>query len=238
MRTLFVGDLHLSADRPDITQAFLTFLETQLVDTDALYILGDLFEVWVGDDIAEPFAEQLADAIKLASQKLPVYFIHGNRDFLIGTEFAKRSGMTLLPEVYTLSLYGIDSVILHGDSLCTLDKPYQRFRTFRNFAWAKWLYAHLPKSKRLGIAAKLRSSSQSSNQQKSYSIMDVEPEAVIELLDATKSQQMIHGHTHRPAIHQLTNGKRRIVVGDWYDQGSMLCVSQDSIELIELPFDK
>lgn len=238
MRTLFVGDLHLSADRPDITQAFLTFLETQLTDTSALYILGDLFEVWVGDDIAEPFANQLADAIKLASKKLPIFFIHGNRDFLIGSAFAQRSGMTLLPEVYTINLYGIETVILHGDSLCTLDKPYQRFRKFRNFAWAKWLYAHLPKSKRLGIAAKLRSNSQSSNQHKSYSIMDVEPDAVLELLDSTNTQQMIHGHTHRPAIHQLTNGKRRIVVGDWYEQGSMLCIDQDSVELIELPFGK
>ncbi|GIU07633.1 UDP-2,3-diacylglucosamine hydrolase [Shewanella sp. c952] len=238
MRTLFVGDLHLSADRPDITQAFLTFLETQLTDTSALYILGDLFEVWVGDDIAEPFANQLADAIKLASKKLPIFFIHGNRDFLIGGAFAQRSGMTLLPEVYTINLYGIETVILHGDSLCTLDKPYQRFRKFRNFAWAKWLYAHLPKSKRLGIAAKLRSNSQSSNQHKSYSIMDVEPDAVLELLDSTNTQQMIHGHTHRPAIHQLTNGKRRIVVGDWYEQGSMLCIDQDSVELIELPFGK
>ena len=238
MRTLFVGDLHLSADRPDITQAFLTFLETQLADTSALYILGDLFEVWVGDDIAEPFANQLADAIKLASKKLPIFFIHGNRDFLIGGAFAQRSGMTLLPEVYTINLYGIETVILHGDSLCTLDKPYQRFRKFRNFAWAKWLYAHLPKSKRLGIAAKLRSNSQSSNQHKSYSIMDVEPDAVLELLDSTNTQQMIHGHTHRPAIHQLTNGKRRIVVGDWYEQGSMLCIDQDNVELIALPFGK
>ncbi|MEZ9822456.1 UDP-2,3-diacylglucosamine diphosphatase [Shewanella sp. 10N.286.45.A1] len=236
MRTLFVGDLHLSADRPDITQAFLTFLETQLTDTSALYILGDLFEVWVGDDIAEPFANQIADAIKLASKKLPIFFIHGNRDFLIGSAFAQRSGMTLLPEVFTINLYGIDSVILHGDSLCTLDKPYQRFRKFRNLTWAKWLYAHLPKSKRLGIAAKLRSNSQSSNQQKSYSIMDVEPDAVLALLEETHTQQMIHGHTHRPAIHQLANGKRRIVVGDWYEQGSMLCISQDNIELIELPF--
>ncbi|MEZ9197260.1 UDP-2,3-diacylglucosamine diphosphatase [Shewanella sp. 10N.286.54.B9] len=238
MRTLFVGDLHLSADRPDITQAFLTFLDTQLSDASALYILGDLFEVWVGDDIAEPFANQLADAIQLASKKLPVFFIHGNRDFLIGNAFAKRSGMTLLPEVFTVNLYGVDTVILHGDSLCTLDKPYQRFRKFRNMAWAKWLYAHLSKSKRLGIAAKLRSNSQSSNQQKSDSIMDVEPDAVLKLLEETQTQQMIHGHTHRPAIHQLANGKRRIVVGDWYEQGSMLCVSQDNIELIELPFGK
>ncbi|GIU17560.1 UDP-2,3-diacylglucosamine diphosphatase [Shewanella sp. MBTL60-007] len=238
MRTLFVGDLHLSADRPDITQAFLTFLDTQLHDTDALYILGDLFEVWVGDDIAEPFANELADKIKRASQKLPIYFIHGNRDFLISNAFAKRSGMTLLPEVYTLDLYGVPSVILHGDSLCTLDKSYQRFRKFRNMSWAKWLYAHLPKSKRLDIAAKLRTKSQSSNQQKSYSIMDVEPDAVLKLLDTTKTEQMIHGHTHRPAVHQLANGKRRIVVGDWYEQGSMLSVSQDKIELIELPFSK
>ncbi|WP_299806619.1 UDP-2,3-diacylglucosamine diphosphatase [uncultured Shewanella sp.] len=238
MRTLFVGDLHLSADRPDITQAFLEFLDTQLHDTDALYILGDLFEVWVGDDIAEPFVNQLADAIKHASKKLPVYFIHGNRDFLIGEAFAKRCGMKLLPEVYSLDLYGVSTVILHGDSLCTLDKPYQRFRKFRNMGWAKWLYAHLPKSKRLCIAAKLRAKSQSSNQQKSYTIMDVESDAVIALLDTTQTQQMIHGHTHRPAVHQLAHGKRRIVVGDWYEQGSMLSVSQDSVELIELPFGK
>ncbi|MEZ9595221.1 UDP-2,3-diacylglucosamine diphosphatase [Shewanella sp. 10N.261.52.F9] len=238
MRTLFVGDLHLSADRPDITQAFLKFLETQLQDTDALYILGDLFEVWVGDDIAEPFANELANAIKKASLKLPIFFIHGNRDFLIGNRFAQDCGMTLLPEIYTIDLYGVPSVILHGDSLCTLDKAYQRFRRFRNQSWAKWLYAHLPKSKRLGIAAKLRSKSQSSNQQKSYTIMDVEPDAVNELLKVTDTQQMIHGHTHRPAIHQLPNGKRRIVVGDWYEQGSMLSVSKDSVELIELPFGK
>ncbi|WOT04097.1 UDP-2,3-diacylglucosamine diphosphatase [Shewanella youngdeokensis] len=234
-RTLFVGDLHLCADRPDITQAFLTFLDTQLDATDALYILGDLFEVWVGDDIAEPFANQLAEAIKLASLKLPIYFIHGNRDFLIGNEFARRSGMTLLPEVFCLNLYGINTVILHGDSLCTLDKPYQRFRTFRNLSSIKWLYAHLPKSKRLGIAAKLRNNSKSSNQQKSATIMDVEPCAVLELLNRTQTQQMIHGHTHRPAIHQLANNQRRIVVGDWYEQGSMLSVSQDHIELINLP---
>ncbi|GIU44249.1 UDP-2,3-diacylglucosamine hydrolase [Shewanella sairae] len=238
MRTLFVGDLHLSADRPDITQAFLTFLDTQLDDTDALYILGDLFEVWVGDDIAEPFANQLADAIKKASLKLPIFFIHGNRDFLIGNRFAQDCGMSLLPEVYNIDLYGVPSVILHGDSLCTLDKAYQRFRRFRNQSWAKWLYAHLPKSKRLDIAAKLRSKSQSSNQQKSYTIMDVEPDAVLELLNATQTEQMIHGHTHRPAIHQLPNGKRRIVVGDWYEQGSMLSVTKDSVELIELPFGK
>ena len=238
MRTLFVGDLHLSADRPDITQAFLTFLDSQLDDTDALYILGDLFEVWVGDDIAEPFANQLADVIKKASAKLPIYFIHGNRDFLIGSQFAKRSGMILLPEVHTVDLYGVATVILHGDSLCTLDKAYQRFRKFRNFAWAKWLYAHLPKTKRLDIAAKLRSKSQSSNKQKSYTIMDVETDAVNQLLATTHTQQMIHGHTHRPAIHDLENGKRRIVVGDWYEQGSMLVVEHDNVELIELPFGK
>jgi len=238
MRTLFVGDLHLSADRPDITHAFLHFLNTQLDNTDALYILGDLFEVWVGDDIAEPFAEQLATAIKRASQKLPIYFIHGNRDFLIGNAFAKRCGMTLLPEVFNINLYGVDTVILHGDSLCTLDKPYQRFRKFRNMAWAKWIYAHLPQSKRRGIAAKLRKKSKSSNQQKSHTIMDVEPNAVLALLSHTQTQQMIHGHTHRPAFHSLPDGKRRIVVGDWYEQGSMLSVTEHNAELTTLPFDQ
>ncbi|HCE52442.1 MAG TPA: UDP-2,3-diacylglucosamine diphosphatase, partial [Shewanella baltica] len=124
MRTLFIGDLHLSADRLDITQAFTRFLDTELDDADALYILGDLFEVWVGDDIALPFALELAEKLKQVSQKLPVYFIHGNRDFMLGKQFARAAGMQILPEVTCLNLYGVETVILHGDSLCTLDKAY------------------------------------------------------------------------------------------------------------------
>ncbi|MDR9768380.1 UDP-2,3-diacylglucosamine diphosphatase [Shewanella baltica] len=238
MRTLFIGDLHLSADRLDITQAFTRFLDTELDDADALYILGDLFEVWVGDDIALPFALELAEKLKQISQKLPVYFIHGNRDFMLGKQFARAAGMQILPEVTRLNLYGVDTVILHGDSLCTLDKAYQRFRKVRSLSLARWLYGCLSKKTRQGIADKIRSNSKSSNQQKSYTIMDVEPNAVDALFTKTHTKHMIHGHTHRPAIHQLANGCQRIVVGDWYEQGSVLSVSAEGINLQSLPFEQ
>lgn len=237
MRTLFIGDLHLSADRLDITQAFNRFLDTELDDADALYILGDLFEVWVGDDLAAPFALELAHKLKQVSQTLPIFFIHGNRDFMLGKQFADAAGMQMLPEVKCLDLYGVKTVILHGDSLCTLDKAYQRFRKLRSFAFARWLYSCLPKKKRQAIANKIRSNSQSSNQQKSYVIMDVEPSAVNALFAQTHSKQMIHGHTHRPAIHELNNGCKRIVVGDWYEQGSVLSVSANGVDLKSLPFE-
>ncbi|WP_281212624.1 UDP-2,3-diacylglucosamine diphosphatase [Shewanella insulae] len=234
--TLFVGDLHLSADRPDILNAFHQFLNQDTTHCDALYILGDLFEVWVGDDIAEPFALALAERLKQFSSHTPIYFIHGNRDFLLGKEYAKRSGMTLLPEVHCIDLYGEPSVLLHGDSLCTLDKAYQRFRRFRNMPWAKFIYNHLPKSKRIAIADKLRSKSKQSNQLKSYSIMDVEQSAVERLMAETGAKRMIHGHTHRPDIHQLANNGQRIVVGDWYEQGSVLKISPEQVSLQSLPF--
>ncbi len=231
-----MGDLHLSADRPDISKAFIEYLNSDLSEVEALYIIGDLFEVWTSDDIAEPYTDEIAAHIKSVSTKLPVYFIHGNRDFMIGNEFANRSGMILLPEINILNLYGIQTVVLHGDSLCTLDKAYQRFRRFRNSTIVKWIYRHLPKSTRQKIAANIRQKSQNSNQQKTYEIMDVEPSAVSELLTKTNTTRMIHGHTHRPAIHELDNHKQRIVVGDWYEQGSILIIKKDSAMLQQLPF--
>ncbi|MBQ4888318.1 MULTISPECIES: UDP-2,3-diacylglucosamine diphosphatase [unclassified Shewanella] len=236
MHTVFMGDLHLSADRPDISKAFIEYLNSDLSEVEALYIIGDLFEVWTSDDIAEPYTDEIATHIKSVSTKLPVYFIHGNRDFMIGNEFASRSGMILLPEINILNLYGIQTVVLHGDSLCTLDKAYQRFRRFRNSTIVKWIYRHLPKSTRQKIAANIRQKSQNSNQQKTYEIMDVEPSAVSELLTKTNTTRMIHGHTHRPAIHELDNHKQRIVVGDWYEQGSILIIKKDSAMLQQLPF--
>ncbi|CAM4187867.1 UDP-2,3-diacylglucosamine diphosphatase [Shewanella livingstonensis] len=231
-----MGDLHLSADRPDITQAFVYFLNHGLDNTEALYIIGDLFEVWMGDDIAESFTIAIAEAIKTVSNSIPVYFIHGNRDFMVGKQFCQRAGMQVLPEVYCIDLYGVNTVILHGDSLCTLDIAYQRFRRFRSLSIVRWVYARLPKKTRLNIAAKIRQKSVQGNQQKNYEIMDVEPSAVTALLASTGCQRMIHGHTHRPAIHQLTAQHQRVVVGDWYTQGSVLNVSDNGCELITLPF--
>ncbi|WP_445781172.1 UDP-2,3-diacylglucosamine diphosphatase [Shewanella sp.] len=236
-RTVFVGDLHLSAVRPDITQAFLDFLAYGLKDAEALYIIGDLFEVWMGDDIAEPFTQDIAKAIKAVSRLMPVYFTHGNRDFMVGRTFCKQAGMQILPEVHCINLYGIRTVVLHGDSLCTLDEAYQRFRRFRSIGAVRWIYAHLlPKKTRLNIAAKIRQKSVQGNQQKQYEIMDVEPSAVDSLLATTDCRRMIHGHTHRPDIHQLAEHKERIVVGDWYTQGSVLSVSAQGCELQQRPF--
>lgn len=231
MRTLFIGDLHLSADRPDITQAFYHFLDTQLNDADALYILGDLFEVWVGDDIAEPFALELAAKLKAISAHLPIYYIHGNRDFLLNKKYAQLSGMQLLPEVKVIDLYGTKTVLLHGDSLCTLDKAYQRFRWFRSQAWARFIYNHLPQKRRINIANNLRAKSKASNKNKTMQIMDVETDAVQQLMQQTGASLMIHGHTHRPDIHQLQHGLQRIVVGDWYHQASVLSISPDEVKL-------
>ena len=203
-KTIFVGDLHLSADRPDITQAFIA----------------------------------IAEAIKTVSNSIPVYFTHGNRDFMVGKQFCLRAGMKILPEVYCINLYGVNTVILHGDSLCTLDIAYQRFRRFRSLDIVRWVYSHLPKKTRLNIAAKIRQKSVQGNQQKHYEIMDVESSAVTALLASTGCQRMIHGHTHRPAIHQLTAQEQRVVVGDWYTQGSVLNVSENGCELVTLPFSE
>ncbi|MGI2260883.1 UDP-2,3-diacylglucosamine diphosphatase [Shewanella sp. GXUN23E] len=234
MRTLIIGDLHLSADRPDITDAFCRFLDTLPDDTQALYILGDLFEVWVGDDIAEPFAKEVARHIKAVSCRLPVYFIHGNRDFMLGRQFAKEAGMQLLPEVFKTLLYNKPTVLLHGDSLCTLDEAYQRFRRFRSVPLFRWIYSKLPKRKRLQIAADLRGKSKRDNQSKSDEIMDVESSAVADLMRTSGAMQMIHGHTHRPAIHQLDSKQTRMVVGDWYHQGSVLTITPEGSELTTL----
>jgi UDP-2,3-diacylglucosamine hydrolase len=236
MRTAFVGDLHLSADRPDITQAFLLFLKQGLDNVEALYIIGDLFEVWMGDDIAEIYTIEIANSIKLVSQRIPVFFTQGNRDFMVGKAFCRKAGMTLLPDVYKTNLYDNSTVILHGDSLCTLDIGYQRFRRFRSLAIVRWIYSQLPKQTRLNIAAKIRQKSQTGNKQKHYEIMDVEPSAVQRLLAETGCDLMIHGHTHRPNIHLLAEGKKRVVVGDWYTQGSVLMVDKSGCELVQLPF--
>lgn len=233
--TLFVGDLHLSADRPDILAAFYAFLELHANHCDALYILGDLFEVWVGDDLAEPFALELAATLKRFAAHTPIYFIHGNRDFLLGKEYAALAGMILLPEVHCIDLYGQTAVLLHGDNLCTLDKAYQRFRWFRNQSWVKFIYGLLPQKRRVDIASGLRNKSQQSNQQKSDTIMDVENHAVTELMDKTGASLMIHGHTHRPNVHSLAGNRQRIVVGDWYDQGSVLTVTPTEATLSCLP---
>ncbi|HEI8867475.1 TPA: UDP-2,3-diacylglucosamine diphosphatase [Serratia odorifera] len=240
MSTLFIADLHLCAQEPAITAGFLRFLQQEAVQADALYILGDLFEAWIGDDDPEPLHAEIAAALKALQQAgVPCYFIHGNRDFLLGKRFANASGMTLLPEQQVLELYGRRILILHGDTLCTDDQPYQKFRRRVHNPLIQKLFLAMPLRWRLKIAANMRARSQQSNQHKSLDIMDVNPQAVEQAMVQHRVRWMIHGHTHRPAVHslQLANGEaQRVVLGAWHHQGSMVKVTADAVELIQFPF--
>ncbi|MGL4794774.1 MAG: UDP-2,3-diacylglucosamine diphosphatase, partial [Aeromonas jandaei] len=164
MRTLFISDIHLCSDRPDMTAALVHFLAKEAVGADALYVLGDLFEFWIGDDDPNPLHQQMADAfLALSQQNVPIYFIHGNRDFLLGQEFAKRAGITLLGDPCVIELYGERVVLSHGDLLCTLDEGYQKFRRITQLKWLRWLFLRLPLARRQAIARKMRGQSQMEN---------------------------------------------------------------------------
>ncbi|WP_324059440.1 UDP-2,3-diacylglucosamine diphosphatase [Aeromonas caviae] len=229
MSTLFISDIHLSQGRPDMTAALVRFLAEDAPGADALYVLGDLFEFWIGDDDPNPLHREVADAfLALSQQGVPLYFIHGNRDFLLGRQFAKRAGMTLLGDPCVIELYGERVLLSHGDLLCTRDEGYQKFRRITQLKWLRWLFLRLPLSRRQAIAHKMRDQSQMENAHKSQIIMDVTPEAVDEMLRQHGCRLMIHGHTHRPAIHDFTldgHAARRIVLGDWFEQGSVLVCS-------------
>ena len=240
MATLFIADLHLQTEEPAITAGFLRFLHGEARSADALYILGDLFEAWVGDDDPNPLHSEIACAIKsLADSGVPCYFIHGNRDFLIGKRFATESGMQLLPEEKVLDLYGRRVLIMHGDTLCTDDPGYLAFRAKVHTPWIQKLFLALPLFIRRRIAQKMRDDSKAANSSKSMEIMDVNAQAVVEVMEKHHVQWLIHGHTHRPDIHTLdANGEtaHRVVLGAWHTQGSMVKVSVDDVELIPFPF--
>lgn len=237
---LFIADLHLCSEEPAITAGFLRFLAGTAREAQALYILGDLFEAWIGDDDPEPLHGEIAFAIKaLVDSGVPCYFIHGNRDFLLGRRFARLSGMMLLPEEKVLDLYGRRVLILHGDTLCTDDNGYQAFRQKVHQPWLQRLFLALPLFIRKRVAAKMRAGSKAANSSKSLSIMDVNQQAVIDALTRRDVQWMIHGHTHRPEIHSLTaNGKPafRCVLGAWHTEGSMIKVTPEDVELLTFPF--
>ncbi|WP_387464571.1 UDP-2,3-diacylglucosamine diphosphatase [Photorhabdus sp. RM323S] len=236
MCTLFIADLHLSEHEPAITAGFLRFLREDASQADSLYILGDLFDYWIGDDDDNPLHSEIAVALKtLKQQGVTCYFIHGNRDFLIGSRFAKESGIILLPQEKVLELYGKRVLILHGDTLCTDDKGYQQYRKRVHTPWIQRLFLLLPLFIRQKIAEKMRANSQSINSRKSEAIMDVNQQAVIDVVEQYQADWMIHGHTHRPAVHKtLLHNKivYRGVLGAWHHQGSMFKVTDKSIDLI------
>lgn len=240
MATLFVSDLHLDPERPAITELFGRFLDDEARGADALYILGDLFEAWVGDDDPSTAGAFVADRLHaLADSGVPVAFIRGNRDFLLGDGYARRSGMTLLPDPAVVMLQGEPTLVLHGDLLCTDDTAYQQFRAqTRDPRWQREFLAQ-PLAARLAFAAQARAASkarygelQASGQ--SEAITDVAPATVREWFKRYGIRRMIHGHTHRPAIHDEGDGNTRIVLGDWYEQGSVLRVDAGGAALAAL----
>lgn len=239
--TYFIADLHLAQNRPDITACFLSFLKNDAPNAQTLYILGDLFEYWVGDDDDSPFILEIAAAIKALSLKgCKIFFIHGNRDFLLGKSFAHKSGMTLLPEVTLIDLYGKPVVIMHGDTLCTRDVGYQKFRKKSRSWWWQGIIKSLPLFIRRKIADNYRIKSASATALKSQDIMDVTESEVINCLTENNSTLLIHGHTHRPNIHDIKindHAAQRIVLGDWYEQGAWLKVTPTSIALVNSNFN-
>lgn len=239
MTTLFISDLHLDPARPDITSQALEFLATETRGADALYILGDLFEAWVGDDDPEPEKRRVVAALKeLSDAGLPCYFMHGNRDFLVGEGFAADSGCTLLADPTIIELYGTKVMLMHGDTLCTDDHQYQAFRQMvRNPAWQQAMLAR-PLAERLALAKQLRETSTASMAGKSDEIMDVNQDAVVAAMREHGVYTLLHGHTHRPAVHSFaadSHGALRIVLGDWYTQGSALYWNEDGFVLRTLP---
>lgn len=228
---LFVSDLHLCDSRPQIARAFISFLETTASKARSLYILGDLFEYWAGDDSIATGANQaiIQSLNKLTFSGVPVFFMHGNRDFLIGEGFARATGVKILPDPSLVTLYGKPVLLSHGDALCTDDIAYQKFRSeVRNASW-KTQFLNQPLKERIAYIEELRARSEQEKSTKSMLIMDVNLQAVDNLLREFKCPPLfIHGHTHRPNkhIHNINgNVSERWVLGDWYEQGSYLTLS-------------
>ena len=243
MATLFISDLHLDPLRPGITRLFGHFLEREARTADALYILGDLFEAWVGDDDPSDTGEFVAAHLAaLSGRGVPVYFMHGNRDFLLGADYARRAGMQLLADPTVIDLHGRRALLMHGDTLCTGDLAYQQFRMqTRDPAWQARFLSQ-PLGARLAFAQQARAASQARQGDlrdagTMETITDVAPGAVHDAFLGHGVDLLIHGHTHRPAVHALDVDGRactRIVLGDWYEQGSVLRADRDGVRLERL----
>ena len=223
MTTLFISDLHLDLARPAILDQFETFIRDEAIHADALYILGDLFEAWIGDDADDPVGQRFVAAMKpMREARRPCFFMHGNRDFLLGERFAREAGMTLLPDPSVIDLYGTPTLLMHGDSLCTDDAPYQAFR--RQSRSAEWQRQFLSQTvqQREAFARKARDESKRyTGSEANASIMDVNEWAVVNAMESAGVHNLIHGHTHRPTTHQFQhNGTiaERIVLADWYER--------------------
>ena len=232
-KTYFIADLHLSENRPHLLALFRQFMQEQAPEAEKLYILGDLFDFWIGDDEQSDLISEVQQLIRhLTEQGVPCYFQHGNRDFLIGKKFANACGLTLLPTYQVIDLYGTPTLLCHGDTLCVDDVKYQQYRKKVHQKWRQWLFLHLPLKVRLKIAEKIRAKSHQDKQLKSTEIMDVNAAFVQKILAQFHVTQMIHGHTHRQKHHEIPPHFHRIVLGDWGETSSLLEVTPHSIEFI------
>ena len=231
MKPRFISDLHLSDKHPELTQAFFVFLNESKEACTHLYILGDLFEAWIGDDDDTPLYQEIKKALLIFTTNGPeTFFIHGNRDFLIGKSFAEDTGITILPDPYSLDINGQNVVLSHGDFLCTDDTDYIAFRDqVRTEAWqSNFLQKDLTERKE--IAASMRDASQEATAEKSKTITDVNTAAVENFIAEHNPNLFIHGHTHRPDIHDI-NSSKRIVLGDWGADGWFLSIDDQEFSL-------
>lgn len=237
---LLISDLHLQEERPDITRAFLELIAGRARDAQALYILGDFFEAWIGDDAMSSFQRSICQALRaLSDSGTPIFLMHGNRDFMIGRAFCKAAGCTLLPDPSVITLNDEPVLLMHGDSLCTRDEAYIRMRRCLRHPLTLFVLRHLPVSTRHKLARKLRSESRSQTRMKTNDIVDVTPEEVPRVMAQHGVHTLIHGHTHRPAIHKLqVDGQpaRRIVLGDWDRQGWAVQVDERGFQLEAFDF--
>ena len=239
MASLFISDLHIDASCRQIIRQFTEFLQTQARDADALYILGDLFDSWVGDDAPDPGQSAAIAAIKsLTASGVPCFVMHGNRDFLLGPKFCADTGARLLPDPVIVTLYGVPVLVMHGDALCTDDRAYQRLRaTVRDADWQSQFLA-LSIAARRALAGAARTGSQAHMASMEDAITDVNAESVAAALRAAGTSILLHGHTHRPGIQSVSVDGRectRIVLGDWHQQGSLLRWDSSGPELLSLP---
>jgi UDP-2,3-diacylglucosamine hydrolase len=244
---LFISDLHLDGARPDITDQFLTFLSTDARNAQSLYILGDLFETWIGDDDPDLDKRRIQAALRdLTASGVPCFVMHGNRDFLLGKRFCKTTGCRLLKDGTIAEVFGQRVLLMHGDTLCTDDHSYQRLRRRVRNPVVQFMLRNLPLTTRNWLAAKLRAGSKAHidkamAMQSVATIMDVNADAVAQAFVAHDVDTMIHGHTHRPAIHALQVHGRpatRIVLGDWYTQGSVLRWDEAGYRLTSMTRDQ
>lgn len=239
--TLFLSDLHLSADRPRATEAFFRFLEGPAAAADAVYVLGDLFEYWAGDDdLHEPFSARIAERFARLGRSVPVHVMHGNRDFLLAQRFARAASTLPLHDPSVVDLYGVRTLLTHGDLLCTQDRRYQVFRRVVRNSVVQGLFMHLPLERRKRIIGGARRMSEGEKNFKQMDIMDVAPAAVVHAFRRHGCIRMIHGHTHRPARHELRVDGRaceRWVLSDWYSQGQYLRVTREAWKSVTIAFD-